>query len=61
MWWQKSLSEAKRMGLRYDEGMTHFEMGQRLGERAHFEKAKAIFTEIGAELDLERTRNLLRS
>jgi len=58
-WWQKSLVEAERMGLRYDAGMAHFEMGKRLNERAHLEKAEAIFAEIGAEWDLARAREAL--
>jgi class 3 adenylate cyclase/tetratricopeptide (TPR) repeat protein len=58
-WWQKSLAQAERMGLRYDLGKTHLEMGQRLGERAHLEKAEMIFAEIGAELDLAKTKELL--
>jgi class 3 adenylate cyclase/tetratricopeptide (TPR) repeat protein len=58
-WWQKSLAEAERMGMRYDVGMTHLEIGQRLGERAHLEKAEAMFAKIGAEVDLARTRKLL--
>lgn len=58
-WWNKSLAQAERMDLRYDKGKTHFEMGQRLGEREHMEAAAQIFSEIGAELDLARTRKLL--
>ena len=58
-WWLKGLAEAERMGLRYDVGMIHLEMGQRLGKREHLEKAEATFAEIGAELDLTRTRELL--
>jgi tetratricopeptide (TPR) repeat protein len=58
-WWHKSLAEAERIGLRYDEGMTHLEMGQRLGESAHLEKAESIFAEIGAGRDLAGTRQLL--
>lgn len=59
-WWQKSLAEAERMNLRYDIGEIHLEMGTRLGERVHLEKAESIFAEIGAELELVRTRELLR-
>jgi tetratricopeptide (TPR) repeat protein len=58
-WWQRSLAAAERLDLRYDEGMIHLEMGQRLGEPAHLEKAEAIFAEIGAAGDLARTRELL--
>jgi tetratricopeptide (TPR) repeat protein len=59
-WWSKSLAEAERMGMRYDEAMAHLEMGQRLGERTHLAKAEAIFAEIGAELHAPRQRELLQ-
>jgi hypothetical protein len=39
--------------------MIHLEMGQRLGDRTHLEKAERVFAEIGAELDLARTKKLL--
>lgn len=55
-WWHKSLTEAERTGLRYDAGMAYLEMGQRLGERTHLDKAEYIFNEIGAEWDLARVR-----
>ena len=58
-WWQRSLDTAEEIGLRYDLGMTHLEMGQRLGERAHLERAETIFAEIGAERDLARAREAL--
>jgi class 3 adenylate cyclase/tetratricopeptide (TPR) repeat protein len=59
-WWNKSLAEAERMSMRYDQGMTHLEIGQQLGERVHLEKAETIFAEIGAELDLVKTGKLLQ-
>jgi len=59
-WWQRSLDTAEEIGLRYDLGMTHLEMGQRLGERAHLEQAEAIFVEIGVEGDLARAREALK-
>ena len=58
-WWQRSLALAEEMGQRYDLGMTHLEIGQRLGERAHLGHAEAIFAEIGAEWDLARAREAL--
>ena len=58
-WWQKSLAEAERMGLKYDVGMIYLEMGQRLEERMHLEKAEALFAEISAELDLAKSREVL--
>ena len=60
-WWQRSLEAAEEMGMRYELGMTHLEMGQRLKDRGHLEKAEAIFAEIGAEFDLAQTRKLLEA
>lgn len=59
-WWESSLAEAQTMGMRYDAGMTHLEIGSRLGDRTQLEKAETIFADIGAKFDLERTRNLLQ-
>jgi hypothetical protein len=39
--------------------MTHFEAGKRLKNRAHLERAEAIFSQIGAEFDLAETKKLL--
>jgi hypothetical protein len=47
--------------MRYELGMTHLEMGQRLKDRNHLEKAEAIFAEIGGEFDLAQTRKLLEA
>ena len=58
-WWQKSLKAAGEMGMRYDLGMTHLEMGKRLKDRSHLEQAEKIFTEIGAEFDLAQARSAL--
>ncbi len=59
-WWQKSLAEAETLGMPYESGLTHLEIGQRLGERAHLEKAEATFAKIGAERDLARVRELVK-
>ncbi len=59
VWWEKSLAEAKAMGMSYDLSMTHLEMGRRLRERAQLEKAEAVFAEIGAEWGLARAREAL--
>jgi len=59
-WWQRSLKTAEEMGMRYERGMIHLEMGRRLKDRAHLEQAEAIFTEIGAEWDLAETQKLLQ-
>jgi tetratricopeptide (TPR) repeat protein len=57
--WQRSLKTAEEMGMRYEVGMTHLEMGRRLKDLEHLLQAEAIFTEIGAEWDLAETRQLL--
>jgi len=48
------------MGMRYELGMIYLEMGQRLKDHTHLEKAEAIFAKIGAEWDLGQTRKLLK-
>jgi len=58
-WWQRSINLAEELGQPYDLGMTHLEMGRRLGERAHLERAEAIFAEIGEEWDLAQARKAL--
>ena len=58
-YWHRSLATAEKMGMRYDLGMTHLEMGRRLNGREHLQKAEAIFAEIGAEFDLAETRKYL--
>jgi hypothetical protein len=57
-WWQKGLAEARQIGMRYDQGMIHLEVGKRLNEYTELEKAEAIFAEIGAEFDLAKTKEL---
>jgi tetratricopeptide (TPR) repeat protein/predicted Ser/Thr protein kinase len=57
--WQDSLALAVEMGTRHDQGMTLYEMGRRLGDREHLERAIAIFAEIGAEFDLARSQEAL--
>jgi class 3 adenylate cyclase/tetratricopeptide (TPR) repeat protein len=54
-WWQKSLAEADKLGMPYELGLTHLEIGQRLDKRADMEKADSIFTRIGVDRDLART------
>jgi tetratricopeptide (TPR) repeat protein len=58
-WWQRGLKTAEEMGMRYQSGMTHLEMGRRLKDLQHLRQAEAIFTEIGVEWDLAETRGLL--
>jgi class 3 adenylate cyclase/tetratricopeptide (TPR) repeat protein len=58
-WWMRSLSLANEMGMRYQSGLTHLEIGRRLKDLEHLRQAEAIFTEIGAEWDLAETRRLV--
>jgi hypothetical protein len=58
-WWQRSLALAQELEERYVLGLTHLEMGQRLGERAHVEQAEKILGQVGACLDLAHARELL--
>jgi hypothetical protein len=58
-WWQRSLALAEKLGARYELGMTHLEIGERLGDRAHLERAEALLAEIGTQEDLVRARELL--
>jgi hypothetical protein len=58
-WWRRGLALAEEMGQPYDSGLIHLEMGKRLGERAHLERAEALLSEVGAAWDLARARELL--
>jgi hypothetical protein len=46
--------------MRYQEGLTHLEMGRRLSDHEHLKQAEAIFADIGAEFDLAKARTLLQ-
>ncbi len=58
-WWHRSMAAAERLGARYELGLAHLEMGRWPGDRAHLERAAEIFSEVGAQFDLARTRRLL--
>ncbi len=58
--WRQSLVLAEEMGLRYDLGKAHMEIGRHLDDQAHLRQAEAIFAEIHAEFDLAETRRLLQ-
>jgi hypothetical protein len=55
-WWRQSLELAERIGVCYDLGRTLLEMGRRMGNHSHLERAKALFAELGSEWDLARAR-----
>jgi hypothetical protein len=50
-----------RNGIGYDEAMIHLEMGCRLGERAHLEKAAVLFKEMGSDRNYGRAREALEA
>ena len=58
-WWQRSLTVAEELGMRYDLGMAYLEMGKRLGNRESLKQAEAIFVNIGAKWDLSKDREAL--
>jgi len=58
-WWRRGMELAEDMGQAYDSAMIHLEMGRRLGDRDHLERAQGILTEIGAESDAARAREVL--
>jgi hypothetical protein len=59
--WRQSLNAAIELGATYDRARTHLEIGRRTGEHEHLKNAEVIFAEIGAILDLEQTRTLMRA
>jgi class 3 adenylate cyclase/tetratricopeptide (TPR) repeat protein len=60
-WWHQGLSFAVRNGIGFDEAMIHLEMGCRLDEREHLEKAAALFEEMGSEYNLGLARGALEA
>jgi tetratricopeptide (TPR) repeat protein len=58
-WWERSLALAEELGQPYQLGMTHLEMGRRMGDRRHVERALKILSAIGAEWDADQARRLL--
>jgi class 3 adenylate cyclase/tetratricopeptide (TPR) repeat protein len=56
--WERSLHDAEGRGACYDTALTHLEIGERLRERAHLDRAEALFGEIDARSDLAYARRL---
>ena len=46
-WWQKSLDEAEQWRMPYEAGLTHLEIGQRLGKVAPEEREQRRMTPSG--------------
>lgn len=61
--WQKSLLCAKRLGMPYEEGLAHYEIGRHsieLKRREHLSLACKIFGKLGANYDLSRAKKALK-
>lgn len=60
--WRKSLEHAERLAMRYDEALTHFEIGRHLPmddstRTKHLTRAQEIFSQLGAGYDLAQAQN----
>jgi class 3 adenylate cyclase/tetratricopeptide (TPR) repeat protein len=58
-WWHQSLEAAKKINDPFMEATLLMEMGQRLGNLDHLQRAESILEEIGAEFDLKLVREAL--
>jgi class 3 adenylate cyclase/tetratricopeptide (TPR) repeat protein len=57
--WRQSLALAKQLGMPYDEGLVHYEIGRHAAgeeKQIHLKQASEIFERLGAAYDLERAR-----
>jgi hypothetical protein len=62
--WAESLEQGQALGMQYEVGRTHLEIGRRLdpadpARQEHLEKAAGVFMETGAELERSQARTLL--
>ena len=57
--WKSSLAVAGELGQHFELGVTHLEMGLRLHDRSHLERAETILSKIGAEWHLAQLRDAL--
>ncbi len=62
--WRKSLAEADRLDMPYDQGLAHFEIGRHLekddpNRREHLTHACEIFDRLGTTPDLDLSRQEL--
>ena len=62
--WEASLRDGEALGMRYEAGRTHLEIGRHLGpedpgREEHLDKAGRIFRELSAELEAARVKRLL--
>jgi class 3 adenylate cyclase/tetratricopeptide (TPR) repeat protein len=57
--WQYSLKVAEELEQYYEQGVVHLEMGWRLRERSHLERAETILSKIGVLWHLDHLREAL--
>ena len=63
--WEKGLVAAKEVGMRYELGRIHLEMGRHaaagdLAREEHLRQARAIFAQMGANYQLQRTEAAIK-
>jgi class 3 adenylate cyclase/tetratricopeptide (TPR) repeat protein len=58
-WWRRSLALAEDMNVPFHVARTHLEMGQRLDDVMHLERAVSIFAEIDSQWELAKAREKL--
>ncbi|MFN8459402.1 MAG: hypothetical protein U0401_32925, partial [Anaerolineae bacterium] len=61
--WRKSLAEAERLAMPYEQGLAHYEIGRHLPpadptRAAHLNQASVIFTELNAAFEVARVAAL---
>jgi hypothetical protein len=62
--WGRSLAEAQKLKMLYEQALTHYEWGRHLpagddARRNHLIQAQQIFDQFQAKYDLERVNTLL--
>src|SRR5262249_46864646 len=60
--WRKAAAAAERLGMAYDEGLAHYELGRHsVGpeRKAHLERACTLFGRLGTTHHLERAQAAL--
>ena len=57
--WERSIGVAQELGARFDEALTHRELGRRAGEPASLQRAAEIFEKVGARGEAAAARALL--
>jgi hypothetical protein len=64
--WQKSLAQAQKLAMPYDEGLAHYEIGRHLPtddprRQDHLSRARDIFNQLEAAYDLAQAEAILNN